>query len=279
MNKRWLLLGILLCSNFTLADLRSDQSSVPLESPELEAMIGERSAVFYARDLETDRTYAYSIDGIDQRHRPFSTFKIPNLLIALETGVEQSLQSSRDWNPELRPATEVWPQDWAQDQTLLSAFRKSVVWYFRDIALEVGGAEYRRWLEIFNYGNAEAPDENDLFWLRGPLEISVVEQTEFISGLIEGRFPVSDASIQALIEASRLDENEAYVLHGKTGAGSVNEGWSGPFEGWLVGWVERPGQKPVVYALFVEGPSFSSIRTFRKELTLKLLQQAGVWLE
>ena len=264
----------------TTADAASERGGTTHLDPAQHAdVIGERSVTFLAVDTASNQRYVYGADGIDQRHRPFSTFKIPNLLIALETGVEQSLQSSRDWNPELRPATEVWPQDWTQDQTLLSAFRKSVVWYFRDIALEVGGAEYRRWLEIFNYGNAEAPDENDLFWLRGPLEISVVEQTEFISGLIEGRFPVSDASIQALIEASRLDEHEGYVLHGKTGAGSVNAGWTGPFEGWLVGWVERPGQKPVVYALFVEGPSFSSIRTFRKELTLKLLQQAGVWPE
>ena len=279
MKQRWMLLAALLLSTGVLANPQAIDSPINLQSAELEELIGERSAVFYAHDLESDERFVYSAERINERHQPFSTFKIPNLLIALETGVEKSLDSSRAWDAERRPEGSAWPSDWTQEHTLRSAFQKSVVWYFRDIALEVGGERYRHWLEQFDYGNAQAPDDNDLFWLRGPLDISVLEQTQFIARLVRGELPVSNDSMGALIEASWLDQHQGYVLHGKTGAGSASADWSGPFRGWLVGWVERPDQAPVVYALFVEGPSFASIRTFRKELAIRLLQQAQRWPE
>lgn len=242
-----------------------------------------RDVYFLALDLESGaRWWAVSEgrddESLDRRWPPFSTFKIPNLLIALDTGTAASLEHTIDWNPASRPVGDHWPADWAQAQTLRSAFRRSAVWYFRDLALEIGGLTYRDRLRAFGYGNAAAPDDSDLFWLDGTLRISVREQVDFLASLLRGALPVSEAARSALSEAARLDARGGHVLFGKTGAGPAEGGhMNGAFRGWLVGWVERSGGGPVVFALFVEGPSWASIARFRREAAERLLIESGVW--
>lgn len=51
----------------------------------------------------------------------------------------------------------------------------------------------------------------------------------------------------------------------------------GPFEGWLVGWVERADEAPVTYALFVRGPSHVSIAQFRGRMTRSFPRRSGAW--
>src|SRR5690606_35531926 len=101
----------------------------------------------------------------DERQPPFSSFKIPNLLIALETGVAQNLDRRIPWDPARRPAASYWPKDWRQDQTLATAFTRSAAWSFQDLALEIGTERYRDYLRRFAYGNANAPAGSDSFWL------------------------------------------------------------------------------------------------------------------
>ena len=110
-----------------------------------------------ARDLATDTDYVLEGSNLDRRYTPLSTFKIANLVIALETGVAASLDDWRAWIPQERPAEPHWPQDWRQGQTLEQAFRRSVVWYFRDLARRIGSDTYRARLSQWGYGNAAAP--------------------------------------------------------------------------------------------------------------------------
>ena len=237
-----------------------------------------REVGFLALDLESGRRWVVAPATLDVRRSPFSTFKIPNLLIALDTGVAESLDHRIEWDPAHRPAGDHWPGDWAQPQTLNSAFRRSAVWYFRDLALAIGGPTYRQALAAFGYGNAAAPDGSDLFWLDGTLRISLREQVGFLARLVRGELPIEESSVDALREAARLDEREGRVLFGKTGAGPVDtEDFDGPFRGWLVGWVERPDGAPVVYALYVAGPDWGSIARFRREAAERLLADTGAW--
>lgn len=244
-----------------------------------------RDVRFLAQDLASGQRWAVAGSDtepgeLEVRWPPFSTFKIPNLLIALDTGAADSLDHVIEWDPASRPAAEHWPAGWAQAQSLRSAFRRSAVWYFRDLALAIGGPAYRDRLTAFRYGNAAAPDGSDLFWLDGRLRISVREQVEFLAALLQGELDVSERAVEALRDASRVDERDGHVLHGKTGAGPADDGnFDGPFRGWFVGWVERPRRDPVVFALFVDGPDWGSIARFRRAASEALLVQAGVWPE
>lgn len=157
-----------------------------------------------------------------------------------------------------------------------SAFQRSAVWYFRDIALEVGTARYRTFLDGWDYGNAEVPDGSDSFWLRQPLRISASEQVHFLENTFSGRLGISADTLSALQEASLLREEGGIAIHGKTGAGPVEAGnFGGAFEGWLTGFVQASNRTQTVFALYVRGPDYSSIRSFRREFSETLLKEIG----
>ena len=237
--------------------------------------LGSRSVAFFAQDLGTGACYQLNPLGVDQRHAPWSSFKIPNLIIAMETGVAPSLGFKIAWDPKRRPRQTYWPADWAQDQTLETAFRRSAAWYYQELALRIGGPRYRQWLSRFAYGNALVADGDDAFWLGGSLRISPREQARFLARLLTGELGVSARSRAALEVVSLIDSRPGADLFGKTGSGPLLAGkFEGPFEGWLVGYLRRQGRQPIVYAL---GPDYASIKQFRQQISEALLQEMGVW--
>ncbi|MEP3279891.1 MAG: penicillin-binding transpeptidase domain-containing protein [Stappiaceae bacterium] len=240
-------------------------------------VIADRTVTFLARDLESGTDYILEGSNLSARHTPWSTFKIPNLLLALETGVAPSLDARRTWNKKKRPAASYWPQSWRQDQTLKSAFVRSAVWYFQDLALEIGVERYRTALRDWQYGNHSVSDGSDSFWLDRTLQISVLEQVSFLENLIDGELGVSPTSIDGLLQASLANRKNGIALHGKTGAGPVSQGkFNGEFEGWYSGFVMRPGVKPVVFSLFVRASNFTSLNAFRKDFAVNLLKDIQV---
>lgn len=254
---------------------QTNTATLPL-APHQES-IEDRDVSFLAYDLETNTRYVLEGSDLQSRHAPWSTFKIPNLVIALDSGFTPDLDTVRPWDQQARPASFWWPDAWRQEQSLRSAFQRSAVWYFRDIAQHVGASAYRTQLTAWNYGNAGAPDGSDSFWLSGALEISVEEQVAFLASLLTGELGVPDAQLAALTEASLAREINEHALHGKTGGGPVVPGnFSGPFEGWYVGFVERTNAMPVVFALHTQGPSWNSIREFRQSFTTRLLIEANL---
>jgi beta-lactamase class D len=235
------------------------------------------TVAFLARDLSSGVEYVLDGSDIVTAQAPWSTFKIPNLLIALETGVASSLDDWRDWDPALRPAADHWPDIWKQGQTLRDAFERSSVWYFQDLALEIGGPVYRQYLGSWAYGNADVPDMSDTFWLGEGLRISVREQVDFLDRLLSNKLGVSKRSIEALDTASLSGKLEEVTLHGKTGSGP--DDWAdldGKFSGWYVGYLRRGDLEPVVFALHVSADSYSALRDFRKEFSVRLLEDAGL---
>jgi beta-lactamase class D len=236
------------------------------------------AVAFLARDLETGTDFVLERSDLDGRHSPFSTFKIPNLLIAIETGVAPSLAAWRDWNPRRRPATSYWPQSWKQGQTLGSAFARSAIWYYQDVALDVGAQAYRERLAAWRYGNADVRDGSDDFWLGSTLRISVREMVDFLQATVEGELDgVSPASLEALHEASRLAEVPGLSFHGKTGTGPDDPAdLDGSFSGYFAGYLLRDDRAPVVFALHVAAPDFASLRDFRRAFSVTMLEDAGL---
>lgn len=121
----------------------STRSVIEIKPDLLDGTKPSLQVAFCAIDMATGLIAAMNKNEVDWRHAPWSTFKIPNLIIALESGVASNLRHRRVWDEQRRPAADHWPQTWKQDQTLASAFKRSAVWYFQDIALEVGAERYQ----------------------------------------------------------------------------------------------------------------------------------------
>lgn len=207
------------------------------------------------------------------RVRPASTFKIPHTLIALETGVVHGPDFQLAWDSVRDPRSGFFPDSWARDQTLRSAFRNSVYWYYQELARRIGRQRMTAWLRRFDYGNASTAGGLDRFWLTGGLGVSPDEQVLFLHRLLTGRLAVSDATLSVLRDVALLHDGAGWRLYGKTGTSAVT---STRENGWIVGWLERR-DGVVYYAVNMEGEHVWEAWPpgRRVELALEVLREVG----
>ena len=176
---------------------------------------------------------------------PFSTFKIPNTLIGLETGVIPGADFSLKWDGKQRSIAL-----WNRDHDLSSAMRDSVVWFYQEVARRIGPERMKEQIHKLGYGNDGIGTVVDRFWLDGPLRISARQQVAFLRRLQSGALPVKRAHAALVRQLIVLEQQPGYTLRGKTGLGHQD----GHAVAWLVGEVDVKGE-PYVYAALMVDPS------------------------
>ncbi|HYY58514.1 MAG TPA: penicillin-binding transpeptidase domain-containing protein [Pyrinomonadaceae bacterium] len=249
--------------------------SVAEQQQDLSPYFKDTEGCFVLYDLKRDRYTRYNEARCRVRFNPKSTFKIPNSLIGLETGVIRDADFVIAWDKQKYPP-DGWDTEpfihWKQDHTLRTAFQNSVVWYYRELAKRVGAERMKQQVAAFDYGDHNVSGPIDYFWLNNTLKISADEQVEFLKKLYTYRLPVSKRSIDIVKEIMVREQTDGYRLSGKTGGGALE---SGTFIGWFVGYVERGGDT-YFFAANIEGPTYLSIRDKRIELTRQILSGTGV---
>ena len=228
------------------------------------------AGAFVLYDLKRDRYLRHNEARCRERFSPYSTFKIPNSLIGLDAGVIADAEHLIKWDEKKYPAfnRDTLPfSAWWQDQTLRTAFKRSVVWYYRELALKVGEQRMRDYVSRLGYGNGDASGPLNGFWLNSTLKVSADEQVEFLRRLHKEELPVSKRSIRIVKEIMTLEEAPGYKLSGKTGGGSLAEG---RYLGWFVGYLETK-ENTYFFATEIEGPTYLSIRDERIALTKRIL--------
>lgn len=242
---------------------------------DLSAYFKETEGCFVLYDLKRDHYTRYNEARCRTRFNPKSTFKIPNSLIGLETGVIRDADFVIPWDKQKYPP-DGWDTEpfinWKRDHSLRTAFQHSVVWYYRELAKRVGAERMRKHVAAFAYGDQNISGEIDRFWLNNTLKISADEQIEFLKKLYLYRLPVSKRSIDIVKEIMVREQTPAFTLRGKTGGGALE---SGKYIGWFVGYVEAGGNT-YFFATNIEGPTYASIRDKRIELTRQILSEMGV---
>lgn len=208
-----------------------------VERPDLGRFFGDVEGTFVLLDGRTGRTVRTDAERARTRFLPASTFKIPNTLIALETGVATGPDFPLAWDSAAVPRQDFWPEAWAGDHTLRTALPASVVWYYQELARRIGPERMQEYLDRFDYGNRDISGGIDRFWLSGGLAVSPDEQVDFLRRFHDGELGVSGSSTALVKELLLLEETPAYRLSGKTGYADFDDGRPGV--GWLVGWIER----------------------------------------
>ncbi|HEY0156929.1 MAG TPA: penicillin-binding transpeptidase domain-containing protein [Thermoanaerobaculia bacterium] len=231
---------------------------------------------FVLYDRTTDRYTRYDEARAAERFSPKSTFKIANSLIGLETGVIRDVNHVIEYDRVKNPPQPTWNAEpfihWPHDQTLRSAFRYSVLWYYQELARRAGLPAMKQWVTRLGYGNRTVSNSVDSFWLDGSLKISANEQVEFLKALHAGKLPVSPRTASTVKEILLYEETPQWRLSGKTGGGSIREG---VLIGWFVGYVETRGNV-YFFATNIEGDSYAAIREPRIEATKEALRRLGV---
>jgi beta-lactamase class D len=246
--------------------------ALPGEAVDLAPAFEGQGGAFVLKALHGERVDRFNEKRCAERASPFSTFKIPNALIGLETGVLQDADTRIPWDSAKYPrSTLPDPSHWARDQTLRSAVRYSVVWYFREMALRVGDAAMKKYVQNFHYGNEDISGGLDRFWLGSSLMISPDEQVSFLERFYQGLLPVSARSVAIVKDIITLERTPQYTLSGKTGGGKQGE----TYLGWFVGYLETKGDV-YFFATQLDGATFASIESARLAVTKRLLSRLGL---
>lgn len=174
-----------------------------------------------------------------QAFLPASTFKVPNSLIALETGVvEHPDKDVFKWDGVKRSI-----EAWNQDHTMRSAVAASAVPVYQEIARRIGEARMQKYVDLFEYGNRNIGGGIDQFWLTGELRIDAIEQIDFLDRLRRGVLPISKRSQELVCDILPVTKAGDATIRAKTGLLGAELGK--PSLGWVVGWAEKAGAQTV----------------------------------
>ena len=229
----------------------------------------EGSIIIYDRDL--DAWIVSDTVDIYEGSLPASTFKILNLLIALETGVIDDEEEVIPYKGNVDTTKYGYRPGTYRDMTVREAFEASAVWVFLDLAERIGKDTYREYLQKIGYGNKLANGENLDFWNFGELDISPVNQVKFLIDLYDYRLPFSKINIDIVKDVMLSEIGKNYTVHGKTGwtrEGGINIGW------WI-GYIEK-GNSVYVFTTRIRQDRENNKSDFgqcRKMITEKVFQE------
>jgi beta-lactamase class D len=184
-------------------------------------------------------------DRSGQAFLPASTFKIPNSLIALETGVVGDPDKDVfKWDGVKRSI-----EAWNQDHTLRSAIAASAVPVYQEIARRIGTDRMQKYVDLLEYGNRNIGGGIDQFWLTGELRIDPIQQIDFVDRLRRGVLPVAKRSQDLVCDILPITKAGEATIRAKSGLLGAELGK--PSLGWLVGWAEK-GSAQTVFALNID---------------------------
>ncbi|MEA5499941.1 class D beta-lactamase [Limnoraphis robusta] len=216
-------------------------------------------------DLNQNLIYQHNLERNTTAFLPASTFKIPNSLIALETGVIESDISVLTWDGIERSFPE-----WNRDLNMRSAFSVSAVWFYQVLARRIGYKRMQQWITQIGYGNQNigSAEEIDTFWLDGEIRITPQEQIQFLQRLYNNDLPFSEETIATVKDIMIVEQTPDYTIRAKTG-------WAGVARiGWYVGYVEQNGNV-YFFATNLDIQDQSALGA-RKEITRRCLMDLGL---
>jgi len=223
---------------------------------------------FVMYDLSKDSYIYFDSLRCYKQFTPASTFKIPNSIIGLETGVIKDENFVIPWDSTVRQV-----EAWNHDMDLKTAIKVSCVPYYQELARRVGEEKMQEMVNKFNYGNKNISGGIDKFWLSGELKISQAEQISFLQKLYKEELPVSKRSMEITKKIMLLEDTLAYKLRAKTGWGDQDS----TSIGWFVGWVEK-GNDVYFFAANIESNNpADSFGRARREITNKILKSLGIF--
>jgi beta-lactamase class D len=264
---------------FSCADKKSASNKKEDKMTEREIVIAEFQSIIDSAnvegsiliyDPEDDKFYSNDFIWAKNGKLPASTFKIPNSIIALETGAVENDSTLFKWSGEKRRLRE-----WEQDLIFRDAFHFSCVPCYQEIARKIGVKNMTEYLNKLAYGDMKVDSSHiDLFWLEGDSRISQFQQIDFLKRFYQSELPISERTEAIMKRMLVIEENDNYRLSGKTGWSIRN----GNNNGWFVGYLETRN-KTYFFATNVEPEQQFNMDMFpmiRKELTFKAFEQMGI---
>ena len=205
---------------------------------------------------------------------PASTFKIINLLIALETKTIASENDIVKWPGSTDTLKYDYRPNIYHDITVKEAFEVSAGWAFIELAKKIGKDNYKKYLTLCHYGNINLSQTDPDFWNFGAFGISPINQVEFIKNLYEEKLPFSKRNIEIVKKVMITEQNDDYTIHSKTGWTREND----INTGWWVGYIENKNGAYFFATRLLQDRKLnaSNFGNCRKEITKSVFKNLNV---
>lgn len=205
---------------------------------------------------------------------PASTFKIINLLIALETKTIASENEIVKWPGSTDTIKYDFRPSIYHDITVKEAFEVSAGWAFIELAKKIGKPNYKKYLTLCNYGNLDLSQTDADFWNFGAFGISPINQVEFLKRLYEGNLPFSKRNIEIVKKVMITEQNTEYTIRSKTGWTREN----GINTGWWVGYIENKNGTYFFATRLIQDRKLNSTNfgPCRKDITKSVFRDLGI---
>lgn len=225
-------------------------------------------------DIEGQKWIVSDTLGIELETLPASTFKIINMLIALETKTIEDENEMVKWVGSTDTVKYGYRPDIYHDMTVKEAFELSAGWVFVELAKKIGKDKYKEYLTKCTYGNVDLSQEEADFWNFGAFAISPKNQVEFLLALYEDRLPFSKQNMDIVKDVMLTEQTADYTIRAKTGwtrANNINTGW------WT-GYLETKKGSYIFATRLLQDRKMnrSDFGGCRKEITKKAFRDLGV---
>jgi len=226
-------------------------------------------------DAESTLSFRVNLPRLSERVAPCSTFYLPAAVVALKAGFIKPAVTEISRAQSEIPPTHYWPSAWrAQRHNLRSAAKNSVPWYLQDITTKRGAVKLKQDLTRLKYGNADISGGLEEFWKSSSLQVSGLEQVDFIRKMREGKVGINKRQTAVILDSLRLRNEGDHVLYGKTGSCVRTDG---DLYGLFVGFVEKAGKPRAYFYLTVDGTSISDVAVVRRQIVMDSLIELGFW--
>ena len=246
--------------------------------PDYAKIFQGRETCFELYDMSRNKVVVRAGDKTcAERTSPCSTFKVPLSLMAFDTKIWKDDTVTIKWD-----GTKYARESWNGDQTPASWMSNSVVWVSQGLTPQLGMDRVKSYLKTFAFGNEDMSGGLTRAWLMSSLTISPDEQVAFWRKFWRGQLGVSKQATDLTKKITLVDTSETHwVLHGKTGSGSLGEKDPGEDTGyqlgWFVGHVAREDREYIFATRFADkeknithGPAGWTAREMTKEILRKL---------
>lgn len=247
-------------------------SSVSYAQEQAENTFCEDNCTVVIHSDQKGELLVHNAERATTRFTPYSTFKVPNTLIALDTEAIPSLSTPLTYDKTRYLKQPWWPDIWYENPLIIrDAFQNSAVPIYQQLAHNMGEDTMTQYLAKFDYGNQDISSGLDTFWLNGSIQISAAEQVEFLKRLFKGKLGLKDSTYQDMRKIMLVEDRAAYVLYAKTGGGGTGVSQA---IGWYVGVVETQDDR-FYFAVNVTEESFTKVQKPRISIALEALKQVG----
>ncbi len=267
-----IMLFALACSDYTPQKEVNKEEAKFIKYDKFQRIIEEAktqgSVLIY--NLNENSYYSNDFEWAKTNRLPASTFKIPNSIIGIETGLVDVDTTIFRWN-----GAELAFDMWEKDMNLKEAFHNSCVPCYQEIARKIGVDRMNKFLSDFNYGNMKIDSSNlDKFWLEGDFAINQISQIEFLLKLYNNELPVSESTHKIMKEIMLTDELPNEILRAKTGWAIRN----GKNNGWYVGYIDKDTNAYFFAVNIIPDKDFdmSMFPKIRKDIAFRALREMGI---